>query len=234
MKSKNAVGLMALVTATALILAALALTESGTAEPGQTIAITSDAEAREFEELIRRDQRILFEATVTGDYSLYATIYHNDPAVDMHPDYLQVLSQHGDEARTAVATLGGDVNAATTGYLTARIASLISYQKNVAAWEAAQSKAVAEDRNPSVVDLPEGSSPMERKTLDQWIEPDYHVFDVKLSDDHATAKVAFGPPEAGGQILAYEFTRVNGQWYISYMESLWSQGDPDYQGDGVP
>ncbi len=176
----------------------------------------------------------MFEALVTGDYSQYSAIYHNDPAIDMHPDYLQVLSLHGDEARAIVSTLEGDVNGATTGYLTARIASLISYQENVAAWETAQARAAVEGQMPSVLDLPEGTAPMERKTLDQWIEPDYQLFDVKVGNDHASAKMAFGPPEAGGQILAYEFTRVNGQWYISYMESLWSQGDPDYQGDGMP
>ena len=43
--------------------------------------------------------------------------------------------------------------------------------------------------------------------------------------------MAFGPPEAGGQVVAYEFARVDGHWYVSYSESSWSQGDPDYRDD---
>lgn len=179
--------------------------------------------------LVRAENRILFDAIVSGDPSRYPTVYYNDPAVKMHPDYEDSLSLYGDEARATLATLSDGPIGAQDGYLTARIASLISGERNTAAWEAAIATAAAEDRQPSIDDLPDGYSPMERVTADRWIEPDYHLFDVRASGDRGSAKVAFGPPEAGGQVLTYQFIRVDGRWYVSYSESTWSQGDPDWK-----
>lgn len=215
-----------------LVVAVLMRAQSSVAEPGQVATVSPD-EAKVVEELIRTDQRILFDALVTGDYSLFPTIYYNDPTITMHPDYQLSLSRFGDEARAAQATLDNGPKGADTGYLTARIASLLYGEEHTAAWQAIQDRAAAEGRQPSVNDLSDGVVPMERVTADQWVESEYFVHDVKISDDHATAKLAFGPPEAGGQILSYVFIRVDGTWYISYMESSWSQGDPDYQ-SGTP
>ncbi len=192
--------------------------------PGAPPAVQAELAA-----LVRAENRILFDAIVSGDPSRYPTLYYYDPTVKMHPDYEHSLSLYGDEARATLATLSGGPIGAQDGYLTARIASLIYGERNTAAWEAAIATASAEGRQPSIDDLPEGFSPMERVTADRWIEPGYHLFDVRASADRGSAKVAFGPPEAGGQVLSYQFARVDGRWYVSYSESSWSQGDPDWK-----
>ena len=219
--------------ATACVLTIVACARAGPTEPTALPAASPPVQA-ELIALIRAENRILFDAIVSGDPSRYPTVYYNDPTVKMHPDYEYSLSLYGDEARATLATLSGGPIGAQDGYLTARIASLIYGDRNTAAWEAAIATAEAEGWQPSIDDLPEGFVPMERVTADRWIEPDYHLFDVRASADRGSAKVAFGPPEAGGQVLTYQFVRVGGRWYVSYSESTWSQGEPGYRGASVP
>lgn len=205
----------------------------GSAHPAP-LPPASPADHAELAALVRAEHRILFDAIVSGDPALFPTVYYNDPTVKLHPDYQYSLSLYGDEARATLAALSGGPIGAEDGYLTARIASLIYGERNTVAWEAVVATAAAEGRQPSIDDLPEGFSPMERVTADRWIEPDYHLFDVRASADRGSAKAAFGPPEVGGQVLVYEFARVDGRWYVSYSESSWSQGEPGYRGERAP
>ena len=224
-------------TGAALVVAGIAVTalwlRAGSAQPAP-LPPASPADHAELATLVRAEQRILFDAIVSGDPALFPTVYYNDPTVKMHPDYLYSLRLYGDEARATLATLAGGPIGAEDGYLTARIASLIYGERYTAAWEAVVATTAAEGRQPSIDDLPEGFVPMERVTADRWIEPEYHLFDVRASAGRGSAKVAFGPPEAGGQVVAYEFARVDGRWYVSYSESSWSQGDPDYRDESGP
>jgi len=220
--------MLGIVVAIACVIVIVAYTERGTAEP-PPLPSAGLTEQAAFAELVRTEQHVLRDAIASGDPALYPTVYYNDPTVKMHPDYEYSLSLHGDEARATLATLSGGLIGATDGYLTARIASLIYGERNTAAWESAIATAEAAGRQPSIDDLPDGFVPMERVTADRWIEPDYHLFDVRAAGDRGSAKVAFGPPEAGGQVLSYDFERVEGRWYVSYSESSWSQGDPDWK-----
>lgn len=215
------------VAALSVLIIALAQVDRGTAAPEAQNEVDA-GEYPELLELVNRDQRILFEATVTGDFSLYPTIYYNDPAVRMHSDYQLVMQEYGEEAKAALGSLNIEAGGGDSGYLTARIASLLSGQANMEAWESAKAKADSEDRDVTINDLPEGFTPIERPSLDDWVGQSLTLFDVKVGANTGSAKVAAGNPKAGGQILSYEFIQVDGQWYISYMESSWSQGDPDY------
>lgn len=211
----------------AAIVAVLVYNEQGDAAPEPQ----NEANPKAFPELldlVHRDLRVTFESRVTGDFSLFPTIYYNDPTVRMHADYQDVMREYGAEAQAGLQSIGGEGNGGDSGYLTARIASVLSRESSIAAWENAQQQALAEGRKATLDDLPDGNLPIERPSLDDWVGTTPILHDVRVGDTTASAKAAAGDPRGGGQILSYKFVKVEGQWFISYMESSWSQGDPDY------
>lgn len=184
-------------------------------------------EAKMFEALLRKDERMLFEAMVNGDVSQFPTLYYNDPRVDLNDDFDAILERSGNRANGLIASLAAGPVGAENGYLTAQVAIILERQDNIEAWEAAQRKAAAEGREPTLADMPNGEIPYVKKTEDQWVDVPFYVFDVKIDGDQATAKLTYEPPETAAMVLTYSFTQVDGRWYISGI-------DGEYQADAPP
>jgi hypothetical protein len=197
-------------------------------------ASPADKDVQVFTETLRRYQRIQFDELVSGDASLFPTIFYNEPAYPVQDeDWLQVMDWAGDAAIDAVIASGapGPVGA-ESGFLSAKIAEHIEIWKNVQAWAAIEATATADARSPTydeVASLPHGQVPFPRKNPADWTYVPFHVFDIVVDSDRATAKLAYIEPEdaVGDWIASYGdvyqivwFSLVDGQWYISRMQSV--------------
>jgi hypothetical protein len=209
-KRAGLIGGLALV----LLLGVLVQIDRGAATP-QPGEPATDEQVKMFEDLLRQHERVMFDALVTGDVTRFATIYYNDPTVELNAEFHANLTRAGSRAPQAVARLEGGPKGHETGYLTAQVAGIINRQENVAAWEAAQAKAQAEGRQPSTDDMPNGAVPYEPKTADQWIDVPFYVYDVLVRGNHATATLSYGPPEDADSAYIFHFTMVEDRWYIS-------------------
>ena len=203
-------------------------------EDGQAVAaavrLSDDETVRIFTETLRRYQRIQFDELVTGDASLFPTIFYNDPKYPVQgDDWQQTIAWAGADAIDAVISSGapGPVGA-ESGFLSAKVAEHIVIWENIAAWEAVEATAAAEGRAPTgeeVNSLPHGLFPYPRKSAGDWAQVPYHVFDIVIEGNHATAKLAYIEPtdvieDYGDVYQIVWFTWVEGQWYISQMQSV--------------
>jgi hypothetical protein len=180
-----------------------------------------------FEELVRREDRVVFDALVTGDTSSLPTVFYNDPTVPVSIDWKAALERAGDEVpHTLEGTATGPIGGAD-GLLSAQIANIVVVWQNIRAWEEIEQRAAAEGRQPTadeVASMPYGENPYPRKSPEDWVEFPHYLFDVTIGGDHATATRAFIDPkdvtgdwlaQYPGYLVDYVFTRVDGQWYIS-------------------
>lgn len=205
------------VAAIALLVGALVQADGGEATPGPGKPATREQVAM-FEDLLRRDERITFDAMVTGDLSRFATIYYNDSSVELNVEYRAQIERVGQVATSAVAVLPDGPKGSGAGYLTARVAGAMLYRDNVAAWQTALERASAEGRQPSIADMPNGEVPYEPKTADQWIDVPFYVYDVFVDGNRATATLSYAPPEDADSAYIYRFIQIDGRWFITGLD----------------
>lgn len=171
-----------------------------------------------FEDLLRLDERISFDAMVTGDLSRFATIYYNDPTVSLNPEYRSQIDRAGSVATDIVASLSDGPKGSNTGYLTARVAGAVLYRDNVSAWQTVLERAADEGRQPSIADMPNNEVPYEPKMADQWVDVPFYVYDVFVNGDRATATLSYAAPEDADSAYIYHFIQVDGRWLICGLE----------------
>lgn len=221
MNAMNKLGRVTILGAIVLVVAVLIQQEISTAEQvvqPEPVAATEE-QLKEFEELLRVDERVTFQALVTGDITEFPKIYYDDPTVTLNSDYHVAIEKAGDRIQSALTLLEPTSIGNGQGYLSARTAIIINRQDNLAAWEKAQAEAAAENRIATLADMPNGEMPYEPKFEDQWVDVPFYVFDGKMWDDHATVKLTYEPPASAALISTYVFTQVDGRWYISGLES---------------
>jgi hypothetical protein len=212
------------------VLAVASWTTLGAAAPNPTgPQPATQAQAKVFEDLLRREERILFNSMVDGDTSLFATIYYNDPSVPLDPSFVAAIDEAGvDQVNAAIATGQPGPKGAERGFLAGEVAATIVMFRNVTAWEAVAAQAAAEGRTPSADDMPNGETPIPRKSLDEWVDVPFHLFNVTVDEDHATADLDYIDPATIDASYVpwywehYTFTRVDGAWYITANTSVTS------------
>ena len=66
----------------------------------------------------------------------------------------------------------------------------------------------------------DGSIPPSPLSPSDWVDVPFDVFDVLIQGNHATAKLAYGSREQSEVIDQFTFTQVQGQWYISGVQTM--------------
>lgn len=184
-------------------------------EPVPTMPPASAGDATAFEDLFRRYERIQFDARVTGDSSLYPTIFYNDPDEELYPEYDDLMREYQHVVDAALASATGGPVGATTGFLSAQIAVHASNMMQANLWADVSATAAAEGRYPSISDLPTGVAPIEPVTPGQWVNQSITMHYPVAMDDRGEAMFTSGTTELEGSIVRLTYIRIDGEWYIS-------------------
>jgi hypothetical protein len=185
----------------------------------------SGAQEEEFVALWKQYRKIYFDASVTGDVSLYPTVFANDPAVDvaaLMPDCIPLINQERAGVAASLTALGLPPKV-ETGWLSCAVAEQLDYHRNVEAWQEVKAAASAQGRQPSTQALPNGSRPVEPTNADEWVEEPIYVIKAEMLGENQ-ARVAFaGIPKEENPELLFNlfFSRIDNQWYIT---AMWTTG----------
>ena len=160
----------------------------------QTVEITS---------LLRRQERAVFNSLTMGAMTDFPTIFYNDPTIPLEDGFRSAIAQVGTEAITeTMAGLEPGPVGGRSGMLSAEIAAGIERQHELADMQAG------------------GSIPPSPLSPSDWVDVSFDVFDVLIQGNHATAKLAYGSREQSEVIDQFSFTQVQGQWYISGVQTM--------------
>lgn len=217
----GSVALAALLMLGAVCLAACGIATSASAVQQPAASPATAEQKAELTSLLRREERAVFTSLVSGDLHEFPTIFYNDPSVPLSTGFKDAMTRVGPDAiAQAIATAANGPRGSGEGFLSARVALAIERQRQLAAWNEATAKAAAEGRRPSAADLPPGMSPPANPlSASEWVDVPFDIYDVMIQGDHATAALAYGSRDQSEVVDTYTFTRVDGHWYISGVNS---------------
>lgn len=197
-------------------------------EPASAKELNPD-EVEHFRQLVQRYQTVYAHASVTGDVSEYPSVFYNDPTFDLKeytPGCFPLIDDEKSETDAILSQFDSRPKGSDTGLLSCMIAEMVSYHRNVDAWQAEVDQAKAEGRNPSASNLDEGIVPMEPAQPEDaaqtasWDGPKHVIEAVYLDDSHVRFTYAEIPVEEDpGIVYHLLFTHVDGSWLIS---AIWN------------
>ncbi|MGA7669189.1 MAG: hypothetical protein WBW04_02130 [Nitrolancea sp.] len=194
--------LMASVAVLLVGLLVLGRTDLSAAEVPPGVPATSEQTA-EIASLLRRQERAVFNSLTTGAMTDFPTIFYNDPTIPLGDGSKSAIAQVGTKAiDETMAELTPGPAGGRTGMLSAQIAAGIERQHELADMRA------------------DGSIPPSPLSPSDWVDVPFDVFDVLIQGNHATAKLAYGSHEQSEVIDQFTFTQVQGQWYISGVQTM--------------
>jgi hypothetical protein len=199
---------------------AFAAASSPAAEP--TVAATAEQQ-QAFLSLVQLKRRVFFEGWLTGDLSKFPEVYYNDSQYPPNDHDQGLINDHRIEIDALFAESPTGPIGAPTGELSTNMAEVLWRRGSSAAWEAAEAKAKAEGRAPTLKDMPDGQPPVMPVQPSDWVEKQIFIKDaVVTGGDHASFIYLLDTPTSP---LFYHIdaTNVNGHWYIS---KDWTTGNP--------
>ena len=195
----------------------------GAASPNAEPITPATAEQKqEFLSLIQKYDRTFFEGWVTGDLSQFPTVFYNDPRYPPDSIHQDWVDAHRADIDVILAKDPSGPVGSSTGELASEMADVISRRGSDAAWNAAQTKARAEGRNPTLKDMPNGQPPVMTPQESDFVQNTFYITDAEIQGGvHAKVSYVIGDPDSP-LFFNLELTKVNDQWYIS---KYWTTGN---------
>ena len=188
----------------------------GAFSPATELTVRASAEQQqEFLSLVHANERVFFDAWLTGDLSKFPEVYYNDPEYPPNDLHRALIKDNRAEIDATLSQARNGPIGAQTGELSAQMAEILWRRGSSAAWDVAVARATAEGRAPTLSDMPDGNPPVMPVQPSDWVE---HQFFIKAAvirgGNHAS--LVYVLDEADSTVLYHiDATNVDGRWYIS-------------------
>src|SRR6185437_2637705 len=144
---------------------------AGAFSPATELTLPATVEQQHaFLALVQAQDRVFFDAWMTGDLSKLPEEYYNDPEYPPNNRYHDLISDHRAEIDAVLTQARNGPIGAETGELSAQMAEILWRRESSAAWETAVARATAEDRAPTLSDMPDGQPPVMPVQPSDWVE----------------------------------------------------------------
>lgn len=192
--------------------------------PATELTVPATIEQQQaFLALVQAQDRVFFDAWLTGDLSKFPEVYYNDPEYPPNNRYRDLINDHRAEIDAVLTQARNGPIGTQTGELSAQIAEILWRTGSSAAWEMAVARATAEGRAPTLSEMPDGQPPVMPVQPSDWVKNQFFIKDAVIrGEDHASFVYVIG--DADSTLLCHiDAANVGGRWYIS---KDWTTGNP--------